>query len=76
MGPTQELVDELYRERVLWARAMTLEQRMLAGPQIYEDVCERMAAGLRDENPGADEATIQALLLRRLEFLRRLRGDQ
>lgn len=76
MGPTQELVDDLYRERVLWARAMTPEQRMLAGAQIYEDVCERMAAGLRDENPGADEATIQELLLRRLKLLRRLRGDQ
>ncbi len=73
MQPTQELVDELYRERVLWARAIPPEEKLLAGARLFEDVCERMAAGLRDENPEADEATIQELLRRRLDLLRRLR---
>ena len=73
MQPTQELVDELYRERILWARATPPEEKLLAGARLFEDVCERMAAGLRDENPEADEATIQELLRRRLDLLRRLR---
>ncbi len=73
MGPTQELVDELYRERVLRARVTPPEEKLLAGPRIFEEVCERIASGLRDENPGADEATIQELLRRRLDLLRRLR---
>ena len=76
MGPTQELVDELYRERVLRVRATPPEERLLAGARLFEDVCERMAAGLRDENREADEATIQELLRRRLDLLHRLRASR
>jgi hypothetical protein len=35
-----------------------------------------MAAGLRDENPDADEATIQELLSHRLDLLRRARTSR
>jgi hypothetical protein len=59
MEPTKDLIDSLYRERILRARASSPEQKLLAGAQLFEEVCERMAAGLRDENPEADEATIQ-----------------
>ncbi len=76
MGPTQELVDEISRERVLRARATPPEEKLLAGARIFEDVCERMAIGLRDENPEADEAKIQELLRRRLDLLRRLRATR
>jgi hypothetical protein len=76
MGPTQELVDEIYRERILRARATSPEDKLLAGARIFEEVCERIATGLRDENPGADEATIHELLRRRLDLLRRFRSSQ
>lgn len=72
MGPTQELVDAIYRERVLRARRTPIEFKLRAGGELFEEVCQRMADGLRDENPGADEATIQDLLRRRLALLRRL----
>jgi len=72
MEPTQELIDDIYRERVLRARKTPLEQKILASGELFEGVCERMAAGLRDEMPGADEPTIQELLRRSLAFLRRL----
>ena len=58
MEPTRELIDDIYRERVCAARAMSPEEKFLAGARLFEEVCERMAAGLRAENPGADEATI------------------
>jgi hypothetical protein len=35
-----------------------------------------MRDGLRDENPGADEETIEELLRGRLDLLRRLRSGQ
>ena len=73
MESIKELADDLYRERVLRARRTPIEQKISAGAEIFEEVCERMAAGLRYENPGADDATIQDLLRRRLDFLRRLR---
>jgi hypothetical protein len=72
MGPTKELIDDIYRERVLRARRTPMEQKISAGGELFEGVCERMADGLRHENPAADEATIQELLRRRLALLRRL----
>ena len=75
MEPTRELIDDIFRERVLRARAKSIEDKFLAGAQLFEEVCQRMAAGLRAENPGADEATIAQLLERRLDLLRRLRSS-
>jgi hypothetical protein len=73
MQPTQELIDSIYREKVLRARETPIEQKVLAGAEIFEMVCQRMADGLRSENPGADDARIDELLRRRLDRLRRLR---
>jgi hypothetical protein len=75
MGPTQELIDDIYRERVIRARRIPIEQKLQAGGDLFEGVCERMAAGLRDENPGADDAKIQELLRHRLAILRRLESE-
>ena len=70
--PTQELVDDLYRQKVLQARRMRPVDKLLAGPRLFAGVCRRMAAGLRNENPGAEESRIQELLRDRLALLRRL----
>jgi len=75
MEPTQELIDDIYRERVRRAREVTIEQKFLAGFELFEEVCERMSAGIRHENPGADEQTVQELLRQRLALLRRLRSS-
>jgi hypothetical protein len=50
MEPTQELIDEIYRERVLRARRTPIEQKILAGADLFEGVCTRMADGLREEH--------------------------
>jgi len=76
MEPTQELLDAIYRDRVLRARQLPPGNKLLAGGELFEQVCDRMRAGLRDENPGADEKTIEELLRRRLRLLRRLRGEE
>jgi hypothetical protein len=72
MGPTQELVDDIYRERVLRARRTPIEQKILAGAELFEFACRFACAGIRRENPGADEARVQALLRDRLVLARRL----
>jgi hypothetical protein len=72
MESIKELADAIYRERVLRARRTPIELKIEAGGELFEGVCQRMTDGLRDENPGADEATIQDLLRRRLALLRRL----
>jgi len=55
--------------KVRRARAMTEEQRVLAGPRLFAGVCARIREGLRDENPDASPETIDRLLRRRLSIV-------
>jgi hypothetical protein len=73
MQPTAELIDSIYREKVLRARRSPIGRKVLAGAEIFEMVCRRMADGLRSERPDADDAEIQVLLRQRLDRLKRLR---
>jgi hypothetical protein len=72
MGPTQELIDELYVAQVLAARQRTFEQKFLAGGELYEAVIERMKAGILMQNPGATEEEIAKELQRRFAISRLL----
>ena len=73
MGPTQELVDSIYWERVLRARRTPLETKLLLGPELFEEACRRVADGIRNEYPDADEQRVQEILQARLDLLERLR---
>lgn len=73
MEPTQELADSIYRERVLRARRTSLSEKLLLGPELFAEVCQRMADGIRIENPDADEQQVQEMLWARLDLLQRLR---
>jgi len=75
MKPTQQLIDELYLDKIRSAREMTPEQKLLAGPRIFERSCRIMLDGLRHENPGVDEERLQQLLRERLALVRRLEGE-
>ncbi len=76
MGPTQELVDEIYRERVLRARATPPEQKLLDSFRLFEFGCRIMLDGIRNQNPHADESRIQEILAERFEIQRRLERVQ
>jgi predicted kinase len=73
MGPTPGLIDAIYRGKVLRARATPIGEKVHSGAELFEMVCRRMRDGLRSENPGADDATIETLLRQRLDRLRKLR---
>ncbi len=75
MQPAQELIDNLYRERVLRARRTPPEEKLLAGPRLYEEVCERMRWGIRDEYPDADAKQVEQILAERIALLRRLERE-
>jgi hypothetical protein len=70
--PTQELIDDIYRERVLRARRTPLEQKLLAGPQLFDRACRLMEDGIRNEYPDADPQRVREILIERLNLLRRL----
>jgi hypothetical protein len=72
MDPTKEVADALYHERVLRARGTPMAEKLLDGANLFDDVCERMRAGIRARFPEADESEVQAILLRQVDRLRRV----
>jgi len=64
----QPLIDELYREEVLEARRMPLEEKLILGERLFRWACEVTLAGIRNQNPGADEAECQRILRERIEL--------
>jgi hypothetical protein len=69
MEPTGTPGDQLYRDEVLAARTMTPEEKLLAGPQLFD-----LAAldGIRNQFPDADEQRVRQILAERVELGRRL----
>ncbi|HPM23664.1 MAG TPA: hypothetical protein PLP66_07135 [Phycisphaerae bacterium] len=72
MEPTPELIDDLLRDKALAARAMSPEDRFLAGPRLFELACEFVRAGIRRAHPEATEDEIAAMLRERLKLAHRL----
>ena len=46
MNPTKEIADALYRDRVLQARRTPVTEKLFDGGNLFDDVCERMRAGI------------------------------
>ena len=72
MEPTRELGGQLYREEVLAARAMTPEEKLLAGPRLFDFACRIALDGIRNQFPDADEQQVRQILAERVELGRRL----
>jgi len=74
MEPTRELADELFREEVAAARAMDPEEKLCAGPRLFDFACRIAIEGIRNQFPDADERRVRAILAERVELGRRLEG--
>jgi len=72
MEPSKELVDDIYRERVLRARRTPPEEKLLDGARLFDLSCRIMMDGIRDQFPDADEQKVREILSQRLALLRRL----
>jgi len=66
------LTDALYREEVLRARAMSPNDKLLAGPRLFDQALRLMADGIRHEHPELTEDGVDALLRQRLDRIREL----
>ena len=69
---TQRLMDELYREELLEARAMSPAEKARAGQQLFEAACRITLAGIRHQFPEASEERCREMLRERLDLQRRL----
>ena len=45
MQPTQELIDDIYREKVERARQMSFDEKLLGGLVLFDNACELAKAG-------------------------------
>jgi hypothetical protein len=71
-SPYQPLIDELYREEVVAARRMKLEDKFLAGEELFVYACSITLAGIRNQNPEFTEQDCRRELERRLELRERM----
>ena len=68
----KDLADDIYRRRVLRARALTPGQRMLEGMRLWDGVVMRMASGIKHQFPKADLVEVDQILAKRLRRLRQV----
>lgn len=66
MQPTQELVDDIYRDKVRAARAASVDDKLWSGEELFHYAARITMAGIRHENPEADEAEVLRILKQRL----------
>lgn len=62
----QTLIDALYREEVLTARAMSPEEKFLAGEELFNYACAITLAGIRNQHPGLSEEEHRRILRERI----------
>jgi hypothetical protein len=68
----RKLADDLYRERVAEARAMSPEEKLLAGEELFDYACAITLAGIRNQFPGVSEEEALKILEDRLELRERM----
>lgn len=74
MEPPRDVIDAIYRERILRARQVSIAEKLMSGADLFEEVRERMAEGIRSQYPELDDAAVRELMRQRLERLRRIEG--
>lgn len=72
MGPTEELIDDIFREKVLRARQTAPDENLLDGPRLFDMECRIMTDNIRNEHPEADDQQVQAILAEQIAVLRPL----
>lgn len=68
----QPLIDQLYREEILRARAQTPQQRLAGAFEMAPLAHSFMYAGIRHQHPDADDAELLRLARERIAKIRRL----
>jgi len=71
-APDTALLEALYRQEVLQARAMPPDEKLLAGERLFAWACEITLAGIRNQFPDATEAECRGILAGRLALARKL----
>ena len=73
MTPEQirQLAKEIHRDKILRARAMTIEEKILAGAELFDYACGITLSGIRSQHPEASEERVHEILRERLAWAKR-----
>lgn len=66
------LVDPIYRDKVLRARALPVGERIATGIELFESSFKVMRDGVRHQFPDADDAEVEHILQQRLARVKQL----
>jgi hypothetical protein len=72
MSVPADLINDVFRAKVEQARRMTPEEKLLAGPRLFDRMCRVMRDGIRFQFPDASPEEVERILRERLEIARRL----
>ena len=72
MDPIKQWAEEICRDRVRRARQMSVAERILDGPRLFDMACGVMRDGIRAQVPGADAIRVEEIVRERLAIARRL----
>jgi Rv0078B-related antitoxin len=72
MEPTDELVDAIYRDKVLRSRKLTIGRRVEIGAELSDLGRQMMREAVRRDFPAASQEEIEAELRRRIALSRKL----
>jgi len=70
------LALEIERDRIRRARKRTVEQKLLGGGDLFDEVRQRMIWGIKSDFPHFDEQQVLQELRRQLAISRRLESRQ
>ena len=68
--PRDPLIDEIFRDKVRWARAEEPGRKFMDGIELFEIAVERMRAGVRAQFPDFSAEQVEAEVRRRLDRIR------
>jgi hypothetical protein len=72
MDSLTSLINALNREEIERARNMPPEEKLMAGPRLFDQACRVMEAGIRNERPDANDEEVLEILRRRVALYRTL----
>jgi hypothetical protein len=68
----QPLIDEIFREKVLRARAQSPGRKFVDGMKLFEDAVVRMRGGIRSQFPQYSSEQVEEELYRRIARIRQV----
>ncbi len=69
---TKALQNSIFQSKVARARQQPIDEKIFEGPRLFDQVCQRMRDGIRQERPQFTDDEVEDELRRRLAITKRI----